>query len=68
MAEVALSKTPPSDLLSFAMMRSFLSFNIFTAIRAATADGGVGELRPKLRAAVVGREETRMLVEAMMIA
>lgn len=49
------------------MMRSFLSSNIFTAIRAATADGGMGELRPQLRAAVVGREETRMLVEAMMI-
>lgn len=68
MAEVALSKTPPSDLLSFAMMRSFLSFNISTAIRAATADGGVGELRPQLRAAVVSREETHMSVKVTMIA
>jgi len=67
-AEVALSKTPPSDWLSFAMMRSFVSFNILTAIRAATADGGVGKLRPQLRAAVVSREETRMSVKVMMIA
>ncbi len=50
------------------MMRSFLSFNISTAIRAATADGGVGKLRPQLRAAVVSREETRMSVKVTMIA
>lgn len=60
--------------LSLAMMRSFLTPDIFTAIRATAADDVVGWMSyvPKYKqqwyVVKVRREKTRMLVEATMIA